>query len=183
MSALEPGAWPDTIDQAAGLRADGPVAALRRAREKADRHTRGSEAALFDPALAGLPLAERLHAARQAAVLSRADALAGLYRRRLIEHEVAAGTAPEAVEATLHAIDEGDRAALPPRLSAIASHTRRLVAAPATASPADLLALRAAGLTTPAIVALSQLVAFVTYQARVAAACAALQAYLAPEAP
>jgi uncharacterized protein YciW len=175
MSARETGAAPDTIDIVAGLAPGGAVAALRRARAKVDLHTRGSEAALFDPALAALSLAERLHAARQAAALSRATGLAEVYRQRLL------GVAGAVAIADIAAIDSGDAPALPPRLAAIATHVRRLVAAPADASPADLEALRAAGLSTAAIVALSQLVAFVTYQWRVIAVSAALDARLAQE--
>ncbi|WP_186125438.1 hypothetical protein [Burkholderia gladioli] len=170
MSDRETGAAPDTIDIVAGLAPGGAVAALRRARAKVDLHTRGSEAALFDPALA-----ERLHAARQAAALSRATGLAEVYRQRLL------GVAGAVAIADIAAIDSGDAPALPPRLAAIATHVRRLVAAPADASPADLEALRAAGLSTAAIVALSQLVAFVTYQWRVIAVSAALDARLAQE--
>lgn len=175
MPDRETGAAPDTIDHVAGLAPGGAVASLRRARAKVDLHTRGSEAALFDPALAALSLEERLHAARHAAALSRAASLAEVYRQRLL---AAAGAV---AIADMAAIDGGDADALPPRLAAIAAHVRRLVGAPADASPADLDALREAGLSTAAIVALSQLVAFVTYQLRVIAVSAALAARLAQE--
>ena len=72
--------------------------------------------------------------------------------------------------------------ALPPRIGAILAHAQRLTLAPADARAADLAALQAAGLTTPAIVALSQLVAFVAYQLRVVSAVRALQTHIAKEA-
>jgi uncharacterized protein YciW len=61
-------------------------------------------------------------------------------------------------------------------------HAKRLTHAPADARASDLDALKSAGLTTSAIVALSQLVAFVAYQLRVAAAARALQARAAEAA-
>ncbi|OMG71175.1 CMD domain-containing protein [Burkholderia ubonensis] len=169
-----PAAAPDTIDAVAGLRDGGRTAALRRARDKVRLHTQLSEAALFDPALPGLSLAERLHAARYVARRSNADALAAIYRERLLN---AGGTAHDIARADDEAFD-----ALPNRLGAILAHARRLTLAPAAAGAADLAALKASGLTTPAIVALSQLVAFVAYQLRVIAATRALQARLAQEA-
>ncbi|KAB0642522.1 CMD domain-containing protein [Burkholderia latens] len=167
-------AAPDTIDTAAGLRGGDKVAALRRARDKVRVHTQLSEAALFDPALSDLSLVERLHAARYVALRSNAHALAEIYRTRLID---AGGTPDDIAHADADAFD-----ALPRRLGALLAHTRRLTLAPVDARKTDLDALKSAGLTTPAIVALSQLVAFVAYQLRVAFAARALQARAATEA-
>ncbi|WP_446900788.1 CMD domain-containing protein [Burkholderia sp. YIM B11467] len=172
--SIIPAGAPDTIDAVAGLRDGDAVAALRRARDKVLLHTRLSEAALFDPALPDLSLIERLHAARYVALKSNADALASTYRTRLLD---AGGTAEDIARADTDAFD-----ALPPRLGAILAHARLLAQAPVDARPSNLDALKSAGLTTPAIVALSQLVAFVAYQLRVAAAARALQARAAKEA-
>ncbi|TCW85790.1 hypothetical protein C5O80_11635 [Burkholderia sp. SRS-46] len=169
-----PAAAPDTIDAVAGLRDGDPVAALRRARGKVRLHTQLGETALFDPALPDLSLAERLHAARYVARLSNAHALAATYRARLLNE---AGTEHDIALADAETFD-----ALPPRVGAILAHARRLTLAPADARAADLATLQSAGLTTPAIVALSQLVAFVTYQVRVVAAVGALHARVAKEA-
>ncbi|WP_431823444.1 CMD domain-containing protein [Burkholderia sp. F1] len=169
-----PATLPDTIDTVAGLRAGDPAAALRRTRDKVRLHTQLSEAALFDPALPGLSLAERLHAARYVAHRSHAHALAATYRARLLNE---GGNTHDIAHADDDAFD-----ALPRRLGAILAHARRVTLAPAEASAADLAALKAAGLTTPAIVALSQLVAFVAYQLRVVAAVQALQTRIAKEA-
>ncbi|NTZ81954.1 hypothetical protein FCJ61_02700 [Burkholderia metallica] len=172
--SLTPAAVPDTIDVAAGLREGDAVATLRRARDKVLLHTQLSEAALFDPALPDLSLIERLHAARYVARQSNAHALADIYRARLLD----AGGTPDDIER----VDADAFDALPRRLGAILLHAKRLTHAPVDARASDLDALKAAGLTTPAIVALSQLVAFVAYQLRVAAAARALQARAAKEA-
>ncbi|WP_104013016.1 CMD domain-containing protein [Burkholderia anthinoferrum] len=172
--SITPAAGPDTIDAAAGLRAGDAVAALRRARDQVLLHTQLSEAALFDPALPDLSLIERLHAARYVAWQSNAHALADIYRARLLD---AGGTLDDIEHADADAFD-----ALPRRLGAILLHAKRLTHAPVDARASDLDTLKSAGLTTPAIVALSQLVAFVAYQLRVAAAARALQARAAKEA-
>ncbi|MBN3783973.1 hypothetical protein G3O06_41665 [Burkholderia sp. Ac-20345] len=172
--SITPAAAPDTIDAVAGLRDGDAVAALRRARDKVLLHTRLSEAALFDPALPDLSLTERLHAARYVAQKSNAPALADTYRKRLVD---AGGSLDDIARADADAFD-----ALPRRIGAILAHAHLLTRAPVDARPADLDALKSAGLTTPAIVALSQLVAFVAYQLRVAAAAQALQARAATEA-
>lgn len=172
--SITPAATPDTIDAVAGLRDGDAVTALRRARDKVLLHTRLSEAALFDRVLPDLSLVERLHVARYVAQRSNAHALASTYRTRLLD---AGGTAEDIALADADAFD-----ALAPRLRAILAHARLLTHTPVDARPSDLDALKSAGLTTPAIVALSQLVAFVAYQLRVAAAAQALQARAAKEA-
>ncbi|KWE62501.1 hypothetical protein WL77_25485 [Burkholderia ubonensis] len=171
---IPPAAAPDTIDTVAGLREGDAVATLRRTRDKVLLHTRLSEAALFDTALPDLSLVERLHAARYVAQRSNAHALAATYRARLID---AGGMQDDIARADADAFD-----ALPRRLGALLAHARRLTLSPADARPSDLDELKSAGFTTPAIVALSQLVAFVSYQLRVAAAAQALQARAAREA-
>ncbi|CAB3748540.1 hypothetical protein GQ57_04350 [Burkholderia sp. MSh2] len=171
---ITPAAVPDTIDAVAGLHGGDAIAVLRRARDKVLRHTQLSEAALFDPALPDLSLIERLHAARLVARQSNAHALAETYRARLLD---AGGGAEDIASADAEAFD-----ALAPRVGAILAHARLLARSPVDARAADLDALKSAGLTTPAIVALSQLVAFVAYQLRVAAAAQALQARAAQEA-
>ncbi|VWD14849.1 MULTISPECIES: CMD domain-containing protein [Burkholderia] len=172
--SITPADAPDTIDAIAGLRDGDAVAALRRARDKVLLHTRLSEGALFDPALPDLSLIERLHAARYVAEKSNARVLAYTYRARLLD---AGGTLDDIACADADAFD-----ALPRRIGAILAHARLLTYAPVDARPSDLNALKSAGLTTPAIVALSQLVAFVAYQLRVGVAAQALQARAATEA-
>jgi CMD domain protein len=171
---------PDLVSQLAGLSADGSVAALRAARADATRYTQGSHDALSSPDVADLTLTERLYAAWYAAWLTPSVAAAQSYRDRLL----AASDDPSASAAVLDvlaargltaaaaAID----AAGGPRLAAILAHTHALITRPATTGKPELTALQSAGLTTRAIVALAQLVAFVSYQVRVVTALKALNA-------
>ncbi|MFM0365842.1 CMD domain protein [Paraburkholderia sediminicola] len=159
----------DTIDTLAGLQANSPLAAIRHARDKVALHTQRSEDALFDPALPDLSLQERLFAAWYAARLSLADDLADAYTAKLI----ATGVQPTALDA----IEAGTLdPATDARLIAILSHVKLLTIKPVEARPEHLQTLRQAGITTRGIVALSQLIAFVTYQLRVVAGLKALRA-------
>lgn len=67
-------------------------------------------------------------------------------------------------------------AALGTRLSAAFTHAHLLVFHPRDAEKADIDALSAAGLSTPAIVTLSQLIAYVSFQVRLIDGLAALAA-------
>ncbi|CAE6768210.1 CMD domain protein [Paraburkholderia nemoris] len=158
----------DTIDALAGLQAGSPLAAIRHARDKVALHAQRSEDALFDPALLDLSLQERLFAAWYAARLSLANDLADTYTAKLIT----IGAQPT----TLDAIEAGtlDPAA-DARLIAILSHVKLLTIKPVEARPEHLQTLQQAGITTRGIVALSQLIAFVTYQLRVVAGLKALR--------
>ncbi|MFM0370384.1 CMD domain protein [Paraburkholderia aspalathi] len=159
----------DTIDTLAGLQAGSPLAAIRHARDKVALHTQRSEDALFDPALPDLSLQERLFAAWYAARLSLASDLADAYAAKLIPLG-AQPTAFDAIEAgTLDSATDA-------RLIAILSHVKLLTIKPVEARPEHLQTLQQAGITTRGIVALSQLIAFVTYQLRVVAGLKALRA-------
>jgi CMD domain protein len=159
----------DTVDTLTGLQASNPLTGIRHARDKVVLHTQRSEDALFDPALPDLSLHERLFAAWYAARLSLADDLADAYTAKLI----AAGAQP----VTLDAIEAGTLdPATDARLIAILSHVKLLTLKPVEAHPEHLQSLQQAGITTRGIVALSQLIAFVTYQLRVVAGLKALRA-------
>ncbi|NPT43429.1 CMD domain protein [Paraburkholderia sp. 1N] len=158
----------ETVDALAGLQTGSPLAAIRHARDKVVLHTQRSEDALFDPGLPDLSLHERLFAAWYAARLSLADDLADAYTAKLI----AAGAQP----VTLNAIEAGTLApATDARLIAILSHVKLLTIKPVEAHPEHLQTLQQAGITTRGIVALSQLISFVTYQLRVVAGLKALR--------
>jgi len=167
----------DTIDALAGLQAGSPLAAIRHARDKVALHTQRSEDALFDPALPDLSLQERLFAAWYAARLSLADDLADAYTAKLITTG-AQPTTLDAIEAgTLDAIEAGTLdTTTDARLIAILSHVKLLTIKPVEARPEHLQTLQQTGITTRGIVALSQLIAFVTYQLRVVAGLKALRA-------
>ncbi|PZQ48327.1 MAG: hypothetical protein DI556_14335 [Rhodovulum sulfidophilum] len=55
-----------------------------------------------------------------------------------------------------------------PRLAGMLAHARLLTFAPAEATPADLAALRAAGISEDGIISLAQLIAYISHQLRAA---------------
>jgi len=151
----------DIVDVAAGLGPNSPVVALRRQREAFVRHTQGSHEVLIAPAdPGGVSLIERAAAALRVASIEHDAALIAHYRARLGEIGADAG----AIEAMQ----------VPPRLAAILRHVGLVAATPGSATRNDLDALRHAGLTPRDIVVLTQIVAFVSYQVRVAAGLRAL---------
>lgn len=152
----------DVVDRAAGLVPGSPLHALRHARAKVAAATQGNHDALFDPALAGgLTLAERLLVALHACRLTPAPELAAHYGQRLR----AAGGDAAWIEAPPD-----------PRLRAMLAFARTLTERPVEGDRAALQMLPAAGLSTPAVVVLAQLVAFVSYQTRLVAGLRAMRA-------
>ena len=135
----------DLLDDLLGPR----VAALRAARPDFVRYTQSSyDAMVAPPEPEGLTASERVLAARRTAELSGHAALAAHYR---------------ALPATPG-----------PRDDAILRHAALLATSPGKATRADIEALTAAGLSATEVVTLSQIVAFVAYQVRVAAGLALL---------
>ncbi|QGZ57101.1 CMD domain-containing protein [Paraburkholderia acidiphila] len=158
----------DIIDRVADLTPGSTTHALRHQRAKVVEATQGSYVALFDPALGGLTLVERLLVALYASRLAPSPALVAHYRAELAAHEVDA--------VTLAAVETGAPEDLSaPRLRAILAFTRTLIENPVAGDKAALQTLPAAGLTTPAIVALAQLIAFLSYQTRLVAGLQALK--------
>jgi len=165
----------DLVDQLVGLKADSAAYAVRHQRDKVAAATQGSYDALFDPALPGLTLAERLLVALYAARLTPSPALAAHYRQRLVEAGASA--------ADIQVAESGKPAdAADPRLAAILEFTRKLIEKPVEGDEAALKTLPAAGVSTPAVVTLSQLVAFLSYQVRLVAGLQAMQAQAAKPA-
>ncbi len=161
----------DVIDRLLGFAADHPTHAVRHQRDKVVAATQGSYDGLFDPALSGPSLAERLLVAFTIAHLAGAEAVAAHYRDRLLT--LPALTPPQ--QAALNGALPADLAA-DPRLQAILTFTRTLAEHPVEGDQAALLRLPAAGLATPEVVALAQLIAFTAYQVRVVAGLQALAA-------
>ena len=152
----------DVLNALLGIVEGSHLAALRTERAAATRHTQGSYVALFgDHPATSVTRAERLAAALRVAVLHDEHAL--------IEHFTALLTncSPDLVEVVAGASVRLPSDGLPGRLPAILKHVELLVLDPSAASPADLDQLRAAGLTAPEIVTVSQLVAFTSYLIRV----------------
>ncbi len=161
----------DLVDASVPLAEGSAVHAVRHQRDKVVAATQGSYEALFDPALSGPPLVERLLAAHAIARSAGSVALQAHYRARLdalaplsaVQQAAADGAPVESLDAD-------------PRLQAVLAFTRTLTDRPVEGDREALLKLPAAGLATPEAVALAQLIAFVAYQVRVVAGLQALAA-------
>jgi CMD domain protein len=158
----------DIVDQLAGLPAGSSLHSLRHQREKVAAATQGSYDTLFDPDLADIGLDERLLVALYACRLAGAHDVAAHYRARL--------QALPADPAQLTVADSGTPEQLPAgRLRAMLAFARALTERPVEGDKAALETLPAAGISTPAVVALSQLIAFISYQIRVVAGLQAMK--------
>jgi CMD domain protein len=183
MDSPNPGSRIDVIDLMAGLAPGSALHTLRHQRDKVAVATQGSYDAMFDAAVEGLSVTERLLVALYACSLSRAVELSDHYRSRLVALEVdpalleVAESSIAKTKATATATATAD-----PRLRAMLAFTHTLITNPIAGDKPALMALSAAGLTTPAIVALAQLIAFLSYQLRVVAGLKAMQALELEEA-
>jgi len=161
----------DLIDASVPLAEGSAVHAVRHQRDKVVAATQGSYEALFDPALSGPPLVERLLAAHAIARSAGSAALQAHYRARLDAlAPLSAAQQAAADGAPVESLDAD------PRLQAVLAFTRTLTDRPVEGDREALLKLPAAGLATPEAVALAQLIAFVAYQVRVVAGLQALAA-------
>ncbi|MDG9970088.1 CMD domain protein [Achromobacter mucicolens] len=159
----------DIVDQLVGLAPGSQTFDVRHKRDKVAAATQGSYDALFDPALPGLPLADRLLVALYATRITPSPLLAAHYRARAVEAGVPA--ADIAVAESGKPADAADS-----RLAAILEFTRKLIEKPVEGDEAALKTLPAAGVSTPAVVTLSQLIAFLSYQTRLVAGLVAMKA-------
>lgn len=151
----------DVIDTLAGLAPDSPLWKLRRERPEVVTHLQGSDDAIFSPADdGGLTRAERAAAALRSSELLRDDVLVQHYRARL------AALDPKGV---LAKTVEGGAQLTDARWDAIVAHVDLVTRGPGAAAREDIESLTAAGLSSHAIVSLSQLIAFVSFQSRVLA--------------
>ncbi|QEI05004.1 CMD domain protein [Pigmentiphaga aceris] len=159
----------DLIDSAAGLVAGASLQTTRAKRDKVAAATQGSYDAIFDPVLPGLTLAERLLVAFDIASLSGVEPVAAQYRAQLEQFML---------NEAERSVFTGGPTVLPeePRLRAILTFSRTLTLAPVEGDREALLKLPAAGLSTPAVITLGQLIAFVSYQVRLVAGLRALTA-------
>jgi uncharacterized protein YciW len=143
----------DFLDAALSIAPRSGLDVLRRRRPEARLRTQTSFEALFEPANFGaLSAEERYAAAAEVARVTESKALEHRYLEAFERLRANSG-----------------------RLKAIVAHAGRIGRAPGGASRDDLETLAAAGLTPAAIVTLSQIIAFVAYQARAAAALALLR--------
>ena len=195
-----PGTETDVIDKLAGIKPGSALDAIRDRRPDARAQAQASYRALFAPDIPGeVSAIERfavatfvtgLHGdaetvAFYAAGLAASGASAEL--RRAIDAAIAAakgqgpyGSYPagpltrEDSTGPTHRIAAETRRALGPRLAAAFDHMHLLVFHPRYAAPAALQALLNAGWSTTAIVTLSQIAAFLSFQIRVVAGLRAL---------
>jgi uncharacterized protein YciW len=150
----QPPESPDLLERIIGVAAGSALSQLRAQRPDIVRHTQGSHDVLLSPAdPGGLSRAERALIAARVAELSGHVGLTVHYRSLLAER----GDPPH-----------GERQ------DTILRHVARVTTAPGTALPGNIDALRAVGLETRDIVALTQIVAFVSYQVRAATGLALL---------
>jgi CMD domain protein len=151
----------DVMDKLAGLQPGSPVFQLRRERPDVVRHLQGSDDAIFAPVDdGGLTRAERAAAGLRAATLLRDVVLSEHYRTRLTALD------PEGI---LARTVEGGARITEGRWDAVLAHVDLVTRGPGSAERKDIDNLLAAGLSSHAIVSLSQLIAYVNFQSRVLA--------------
>lgn len=144
----------DVMSRLAGIAPGSALAATRALRPDVVRFTQTSDEAIFRPVHdGGLTRAERAQAALQMAELLRDKVLAAHYQSLL---------------GNSGSIASSERA------KRIAAHVERVTMDPGASKQEHLTALAEVGLTPQAIVALSQVIAYVNYQARVRAGLRAL---------
>ena len=144
----------DTLDRLTGLSAQSQTYAIRRERQKVLDATQGSEEGLFDPALPGMSVQERLYVALYACLLTPATDLAKEYALRLASLGADSETLEHVQNFDTHHIGNA-------RLEAMLNFTQILITKPIQADKIALSALPAAGLSTPEVVTLAQLISFV----------------------
>jgi uncharacterized protein YciW len=159
-----PDAAADVIDRAAGLAPGDPLHTARRFRAKVVEATEASREALLRQPVEGLSTADRLRVAVQVCTIAGAASLAKHYEEQLGEAS-------------------GSELPSSPALPAMLQFAAALTTDPRRGDRAALDALRRAGLGDAAIVALAQLVAFLSYQLRVVAGLQAMRASRAGIAP
>ncbi len=158
----------DVMDQLAGLAPDSPLALLRRQRPDVVRHLQGSDEAIFAPRDdGGLTPTERAAAALRASVLLRDGTLQKHYRARLDALDAGQRLAASALGGSAGGSDR--------RWQAILAHVERVTADPDSARREHIDGLLAVGLSPRAVLALSQLIAYVNFQSRVLAGLSMLR--------
>ncbi|WP_159994317.1 CMD domain protein [Roseomonas sp. 18066] len=184
----------DTIDRLAGIAPGSALEKIRAGRPAARDHAEASHRALLSPDAPGdVSLAERFAVARFVAGLHGAPEAVALYAAGLAQHGGAA-LAEAVAQAAAATAATGPRGAFPPgplsaedspapgfalppavaallgaKLATAFAYAHFLVFHPRDAAPERFAPLQAAGWTPDGLVTLSQLVAFLAFQIRVAA--------------
>jgi uncharacterized protein YciW len=146
----------DVIDEVLSLSEGDELWHLRRTRPLVLEHLQGGYDAIYDPesqTLARLSLDERAAVALRVCVVAEADALANHYLQRIEDLELArcAGIGESA----------------DPRTQVILDFATLVAGAPEESGLAEIESLRSVGLDDTAIITLSQLIAFTSFQLRV----------------
>jgi CMD domain protein len=194
----------DIIDLLAGIEPGSSLDGIRARRLQARENAQRSYLALFEPVdVSDLPLAERHAVAAFVAGIHGEPAAASFYAKKFVDFvqrselidvlnaEIdrartqgpygAFPAGPLSVEDTaglIYRIAGASRSILGARLAAGLEHVHVLVFHPRDASPADMQRLLDAGWSSTAIVTLSQLVAFLSFQIRTVAGLRTLGASL-----
>jgi CMD domain protein len=154
-------AAPDILDQLAGLAADSPVAALRRQRPDVVRFTQGTDEAIFAPIDdGGLTRAERAAAALRVATV---------IHDRILQDRYQALLEPLDEDGNLLRSADVEAGTDDARWATVIAHIDRVTTDPDSATKEHIDGLIAAGLSPHAVVSLSQIIAYVNFQARVLA--------------
>jgi uncharacterized protein YciW len=159
----------DVIDQIVPLNPSQTTYAVRHERAKVVASTQGSYEVMFSNAVEGISETERLLVALHACRLSNASSLATHYREQLLT----IGVDRSLIDVT---DSNASQANLDARLQIILHFTSILILRPLEGDKQAIDVLAGAGLTTPAIVALGQLIAFLSYQIRMTAGLQAMAA-------
>lgn len=168
-STTEHSTIPDVLDSLLGIAPGSPLHAVRHARDKVALATQGSQDLFFDPALAhNLSLNERLWVAYYATLLSAQPTLSGYYLAQLQAAGAEANVLADVDASQIDLLEDQ-------RLAAILRFTRTLIESPVHGDQSALQALQHQKLSTAEIVVLAQLIAFLSYQVRLAAGLGALK--------
>lgn len=165
-----PATTTDTLNAILGIDDDSPIAALRNQKPTLVVELQEYYDSIFQPtaeSAAALSVADRLVVAVRVASHTNSTAVADWYANLATGLGVSTDVLAHA-RATEHAWT-GDTL-----LDAEIRHTDLLTTHPVDARPDDLQALKDAGLTPAGIVSLSQTIAFVSYQLRLAAGLRAI---------
>lgn len=159
----------DLIDSVVGLTPANPLYAIRHGRAKVSSATQGSYELFFDPAVGSLAVPERLLVAYYACVLSKAASLTQHYRETFLQKGGDASVLALVGSNQLEQLSSS-------RLKAMLVFTGTLIEKPLEGDQIAIQALQAAGVSTPDVVMLAQLIAFLSYQTRLAAGLQAMKA-------
>jgi uncharacterized protein YciW len=155
----------DTVDAILGNAAGGAVAELRGEKPELREQLEAYYRSIFAPgehSAAALSVQDRALVAARVASHTGSTAVVEWYRALATEHGASAELTNRVIEGGSVSTGSGPR-------DAALKHADLLTTAPADATAEDLKKLKAAGLTPGAILALSQTIAFVSYQLRLIA--------------